>query len=154
MEVKSWHIRGGILVIMWTCKNGHSDYWISPKVLCKKKRQKVFVNIMLMAAAVFIISKNFEKIGALFQFLGTGVLSASTLYRVQKNYVVLSLWEEIKQEVWAVLNESLILCGVAEVCPLYFLTNVAHMYKCSRGGRTLVKKKFLSIVEANPPGRA
>ena len=21
-EIKSWHIRGGVLVIMWTCENG------------------------------------------------------------------------------------------------------------------------------------
>ena len=66
-EIKSWHIRGGVLVIMWTCENGHSDYWTSSKVLL----QKVFSNTMLMAAAVLITGNNFEKMRTFFQFLGT-----------------------------------------------------------------------------------
>ena len=114
-EIKSWHIRGGVLVIMWTCENGHSDYWTSSKVLCEKKGQKVFANTMLMAAAVLITVNNFEKMRTFFQFLGTGFLSSSTFYRIQRKYVVpevLSLWEEMKKEIWAVLkNEPLILCG-------------------------------------------
>ena len=114
-EVKSWHIAGGVLHITWTCANGHSDQWTSSKVLCKKKGQNVFVNTLLMAAAVLITGNNFEKMRTFFQFLGIGFLSSSTFHRIQRNYVVpevLFLWEEMKNEIWAVLkNEPLILCG-------------------------------------------
>ena len=114
-EVKSWHIAGGVLHITWTCANGHSDQWTSSKVLCKKKGQNVFVNTILMAAAILITGNNFEKMRTFFQFLGIGFLSSSTFHRIQRNYVVpevLFLWEEMKNEIWAVLkNEPLILCG-------------------------------------------
>jgi solute carrier family 8 (sodium/calcium exchanger) len=100
---------------MWTCENGHADDWTSSKVLCEKRGQKVFVNTLLMAASILITGNNFEKVRTLFTFLGTGFLSASTFHRIQRNYVVpevSSLWEEMKKEIWAVLNnETLILCG-------------------------------------------
>jgi hypothetical protein len=114
-EVKGWHIKGGVLHVMWTCENGHADDWTSSKVLCEKRGQKVFVNTLLMAASILITGNNFEKVRTLFTFLGTGFLSASTFHRIQRNYVVpevSSLWEEMKKEIWAVLNnETLILCG-------------------------------------------
>ena len=114
-EAKSWHIKGGVLHVMWTCENGHSDDWTSSQILCEKRGQKVFVNTILMAAAVLVTGNNFEKIRAFFQFLGTGFLSTSTFHRIQRNYVVpevSSPWEEMKKEIWAVLkDETLILCG-------------------------------------------
>ncbi|CAB3978544.1 Hypothetical predicted protein, partial [Paramuricea clavata] len=114
-EVKGWHIKGGVLHVMWTCENGHADDWTLSKVLCEKRGQKVFVNTLLMAASILITGNNFEKVRTLFTFLGTGFLSASTFHRIQRNYVVpevSSLWEEMKKEIWAVLNnETLILCG-------------------------------------------
>ena len=108
-EVKSWHITGGVMHITWTCENGHLDQWTSSKVLCEKKGQQVFVNTMLMATAVLIT-------GNILQFLGTVFFFSSlTFYKIQRNYVVqelLSLWEEMKKEIWAVLkNKSSILCG-------------------------------------------
>lgn len=70
---------------------------------------------LLMAAAILITGSNFEKVRTFFQFLGTGFLSTSTFHRIQRNYVVpevLSLWEEMKKEIWAVItNETLVLCG-------------------------------------------
>ena len=39
-EVKSRHIGGGILVIMWTYENGHSDYWTSSKDYVRRKDRK------------------------------------------------------------------------------------------------------------------
>ena len=38
-EVKGWHIKGGVLPVMWTCENGHADDWTSSKVLCEKRGQ-------------------------------------------------------------------------------------------------------------------
>ena len=50
------------------------DEWITKKkdLGFGEKGQKVFANTMLMAAAVLITGKNFEKMRTFFQFFGTG----------------------------------------------------------------------------------
>lgn len=140
-EVTGWHLRGGVLHVMWGCANGHADCWTSSRVLCEKNGQKVFVNTILMAASVLITGNHFEKVKTLFSFLGIGCLSASTFHRIQRNYVVpeiYSVWEEMKKEIWAALsNEPLILCGDGRN------DSPGH---CAKYGTYVLMEQFLNVI--------
>ena len=95
--------KAGVIDVQWACVDGHTDHWISSHILCEKRGQKVFVNILLMASSLLITGNNFDKVHDLFKFLGVGFLSSSTLHRIQRNYIVpevLSTWEEMKREIW------------------------------------------------------
>ena len=81
----------------WVCANLHHGFWLSSEVLCKKSNQNVFVNTVLLSAAVLLRGNNFEKVALFCKFLGVDFLSSSTHYRIQRRYVVpecLSFWDE------------------------------------------------------------
>ena len=114
-NVKEYSVEGGVVKVEWVCANLHHGFWLSSEVLCEKSNQNVFVNTVLLSAAVLLTGNNFEKVALFCKFLGIDFLSSSTYYRIQRHYVVpecLSFWDEMKTEIWSVLNgEAIILCG-------------------------------------------
>jgi hypothetical protein len=105
----------GVLKVSWECSEGHFGFLTSSRKLCEKNGQNIYVNTLLLAAAVLISGNNFDKMELFSKFLGLSFISKATYNRIQTHYVIPEVkiyWEEMKNKIWDVLaGESTILCG-------------------------------------------
>ena len=90
---------GAVLLLHWSCDNGHSGTWASSELLTKKNHQKVYVNNVQLAAAVLLSGNNYQKINLLAKFFGLQFISETIFYRIQKLYcfpAVQTMWADVK----------------------------------------------------------
>ena len=80
-------VDGGVLRVSWACSEGHFGFWMFSQKLCEKNSQDIHVNTLLLAAAVLISGKNFNKMDLFCKFLGLNFISKSTYNRIQTHNV-------------------------------------------------------------------
>ena len=99
----------------WECSKGHTGCWASSQELGRHHGQVIYANPLLMSAGCLISGNNFDKLSLFCQFLGLGIISNSTYYRMQTLYIIPEVtryWEQMKAEIWDILSEeTVILCG-------------------------------------------
>ena len=99
---------GGVLIVAWSCSDGHAGVWESSSVMSVKRGQKVYGATVLLAASVVVSGNNFDKLEMFMKFLNVGFLSESTFSRIQLTCVtpvVKEMWDKMKEEIWLVLKE-------------------------------------------------
>ena len=108
-------LEGGVLKVSWECSKGHTGCWASSQELGRHHGQVIYANPLLMSAGCLISGNNFDKLSLFCQFLGLGIISNSTYYRMQTLYIIPEVtryWEQMKAEIWDILSEeTVILCG-------------------------------------------
>ena len=82
--------------------------------MCQKEGQNIYINSILLAAAVIITGNNYDKIKMFCQFMNLEFILKATFTCLQRNYAIPAitfLWEEMKTAIWKLLDkETLVLC--------------------------------------------
>ena len=65
---------GSRVEITRKCKNGHSQKWVSSKVLGAKHNSDFYLNDYLLAAAIIISGNNYSKFALLCKALGLSII--------------------------------------------------------------------------------
>ena len=105
----------GVIVISFTCPDGHSGLWHSSSVLCSKREQNVYALPTILCAGCLISGNNFEKVELMLRSCNVEFVSSSTFNRMQSLYVVptvQSFWEKMKTTLIEMYSkETMVLCG-------------------------------------------
>ncbi|XP_067017883.1 uncharacterized protein [Acropora muricata] len=108
-------VEGGVLLVTYTCSQGHNAVWSSSSVLCEKRGQKIYVSTVLLASSVLVSGNNFEKVSLLARSMNLQYVSSTTFSRIQSLYSLPSireLWNKMKEIIWKVFeNDLLVVCG-------------------------------------------
>lgn len=107
---------GSTVEIIWKCKNGHCQKWVSSEVLGMKNNVELFLNDSLFAAAIIISGNNYSTFSLLCKALGLNTVSSNTFTRFQKHCaapVVKESWNEMNSLATGILKpyDDLCLCG-------------------------------------------
>ena len=106
----------GNLEIFSKCTNGHTNKWVSSKVLAQKRNQSIYRNDSLLPATIIISGNNYEKFSLLCEAPCLSVVGQNTFMHFQKYCaapVVEEEWIGMNEVVKRLLKnyEDLCLCG-------------------------------------------
>lgn len=105
-NVTDQKIEGGVLLITHKCSKGHGGVWSSS---AERRRQKLYVSSVLLAASMLVSGNNFEKVSLLVKGMNLKYLSSSFFSRMQSLYALPSitdLWSKMKEVVWKVFGDG------------------------------------------------
>ena len=107
---------GSRVEITRKCKNGHSQKWVSSKVLGAKHNSDFYLSDYFLAAAIIISGNNYSKFALLCKALGLSIISSNTFTRFQKHCaapVISDVWNKMNGLIVDILKqyEEICLCG-------------------------------------------
>lgn len=101
VEIKK-EVVASALYLKWICPDGHTLYrWCSQPIL----NRGVHIGDLMLTASTVLSGSNFQKISMFAKFLHLPILSKSTFYKMQRQYVVPSVDEHWINHQNAVLEE-------------------------------------------------
>lgn len=101
--------KGSVSILSWSCARGHSGIWRSSEVLKVTKNNNVYVNDILIPAAVVLSGNHYYKFSNLCQAMNLQIPSGQSYLNSQKHFImptVIELWDQMTSETRKFLAEQ------------------------------------------------
>ena len=101
--------RGAISILSWPCPRGHAGIWRSSEVLKVTNNNNVYVNDILIPAAVVLSGNNYYKLANFCQAMNLQIPSGQSYLNSQKHFItptVAEFWDRMTSETRSFLAEQ------------------------------------------------
>ena len=82
-----YEVTAGCVIIKGFCQNGHQFSWSSSEFHTNKNHSKIFDSNVILASAVVLSGNSFAKIKMFFDFMQLAIISGSTFYSYQRQFI-------------------------------------------------------------------
>ena len=106
--------KASVLVLSWSCKNNHRGIWRSSEILKVINNNNIYVNDMMIPAALVLTGNNYSKFSLLCQALNVKIPGEQSFLNSQKHYIAPTVFDFWKQMNVACSN----VLGDKELCIL------------------------------------
>ncbi len=101
--------KGSVFILSWSCPRGHAGIWRSSEVLKVTKNNNVYVNDILIPAAVVLSGSQYYKFSNFCQAMNLQIPSGQSYLNYQKHFIaptVAEFWDQITSETRKFLAEQ------------------------------------------------
>jgi len=81
-----YEVTAGCVLIKGSCKNGHRFFWSSSEFQANRSHAKIF-DINVLSSAIVLSGNSYAKIKMLFDFIHLAIISESTFYSYQRQFI-------------------------------------------------------------------
>eukprot|EP00112_Aurelia_sp_Birch-Aquarium-sp1_P026001 Seg8953.4 transcript_id=Seg8953.4/GoldUCD/mRNA.D3Y31 product="hypothetical protein" protein_id=Seg8953.4/GoldUCD/D3Y31 len=107
--------KASVLVLSWSCKNNHRGIWRSSEIIKVINNNNIYVNDIMIPAAVVLTGNNYSKFALLCQALNIKIPGEQSFLNTQKHYIaptVFDFWKQMSTTCSNVLgNRGLCILG-------------------------------------------
>ena len=93
-----YEVTAGCVLIKGFCQNGHRFCWSSSEFHTNKNHAKIFDSNLLLSSAIVLSGNSYAKIKMLFDFMQLAIISESTFYSYQRQFICPTVYEYYTME--------------------------------------------------------